>query len=378
MANDVTLEVADIASITQDIIEIFSEGGSKLKSAQIDKVIELLNTYLSKLKQLESEMQIFIKEKQLREKVFAKQNILQSIVDKSSNDYRKAKHNYNVARRDMINEIRDQQYLTRAIALFKEGYKIIMFIRKTILHEEIQYHVAIEGRGNSASRIYTINEEHLLNNITMDTYSLAMSLLSAEQSLAFDMRYNATKKRSEMDNNTILEAALSKSDGSTLWSRGYKVFSTVKEWVKTNSREITAGYGVNFGHFLEAYYAYGGNSANRNSAILADAGFSIKFLQVMLSLQNSDEFYSGGDVGNIQLKSNTATITNIKTIAYAIERIKNIFIQKRTSYKGELKAMFSQQNKNDINSTLVSAGTKEINEHLKELLNAIDASFASS
>ena len=205
-----------------------------------------------------------------------------------------------------------------------------------------------------------------------------MSLLSAEQSLAFDMRYNATKKRSEMDNNTILEAALSKSDGSTLWSRGYKVFSTVKEWVKTNSKEMTAGYGVNFGHFLEAYYAYGGNSANRNSAILADAGFSVKFLQVMLSLQNSDEFYSGGDVGNIQLKSNTATITNIKTIAYAIERIKNIFIQKRTSYKGELKVMFSQQNKDDINSTLVSAGTKEINEHLKELLNAIDASFASS
>ncbi len=372
MAQDISLEVADIAGITQEIINIFSEGGSRLKSADIDRVIEQLNTYLAKLKQLEGEMQEFIQEKQLREKVYAKQSVLQSIGDKSSGEYRKAKHNYNAARRQMINEVRDQQYLTRAIALFKEGYKIIMFIRKTILHSDIEYHVAIEGRGSSSSRIYTIDEEHLLNNITMDTYSLAMSLLSAEQSLAFDMRYNATKKRSEMDNNTILEAALSKSDGSTLWSRGYKVFTTVKEWVKNNSKDITAGYGVNFGHFVEAYYACGGNPANRNSAILADSGFSVKFLQVMLSLQNSDEFYSGGDVGNIQLKSNTATITNIRTIAYAIEKIKNIFIAKRTSYRGELKAMFTQQNKDSIDQTLVAAGTKEINENLREILNGLD------
>lgn len=368
---EIRFSTQEIQDITTNIIEIFSQGGSQLRAADIDNVISQLNSYLNQLQILQNDLQNFIITSNAVASVQNQADRMQSY-KKGSNDYQNAKKQYNMARQSMITELRNQEYLQRASVLFKEGYRIIMGVRQIITKEDIKYEIAIEGGKNSTSRIYSVDESQLLQDIYLDTYSLAKSLLSGQSQITFNMRYSATKTKSEATGSTIIEKSLSKKDGSTIWSKGYKVFEEVKQWVATNPEEAQ-GYGVNFGHFVEAYYAYGGNSINRKPSALSSFN-SVRFLQLMLSLQNSDEFYSGGDIGDIQLKSNNATLTSIKTIELGIIKMRNILISKRTKYKKELKALFTTQNKGNLDQIIVDSTSREINAHLRELVEALDIS----
>ena len=337
-------DLADISNLSKEIKKELSKQGGKQQRFDAIKMISYLNKYLEQVSSVEGTIQKIIS--QSRISALEQMKFMQ--IAKSSNDddmYQQAQVNYEKARKQMATELQNTKAIEYVSATFKSGYQIINRLREYITNSKIKYHVAVEGKGvKSKSFIYEIDESHLMKYLEPDVYSFTQALIKSDAELDFNMRYRATKKRSE--EGTILQSDLEKTipnteNRSTLWSKGYTVYITVKQWVM-NNKEISKGLGINFGHFLETYYAMGGNKNNH-----VPTGYSnIKFLELMLNLQNSVEFYRGGDFEDIQLKSNTSTLTNIKTIKAAIRNIIQI-LSNPNEYEYNLQAYFNQDNKVD-------------------------------
>jgi hypothetical protein len=99
------------------------------------------------------------------------------------------------------------------------------------------------------------------------------------------MRYRASKKRAEEGQKLQENLLNSGAEGSsTLWSLGYRVYTKTREWYLDESLRgegiSSQGFGINFGHFLEAYYHLGGNKANRSDNLPSAS----EFLTTILSL----------------------------------------------------------------------------------------------
>ena len=348
----------EVHALAEEVRESLSSEATSINNNKVVQLSSSISKYLNSLTSLEQE--IYQSTALMRSSALQKMKTAQLEYQTKKNngeeitkEVRKSIYSdYGKARAELTTYLKNKQYLDKLSAHFKSGYSIVHSIRKYITDQDILYHVAVEGGGKSSSMIYQVSEENLLKNLELDTYRFSEALIMGEKEiLDFNMRYRGTKTRGREAGNIILQDNLQKSlpngEGSTLWSKGYRVFQTVREWVKSNPVE-GRGYGVNFGHFLEAYYAMGGNKSNHTPE-----GFSsLKFFEYMISLQNSVEFYKGGDFENIQLKSNNATLTNIKTIRIVLQDILSILQNNKVTYKDDLKRLLSYEKiESQINNT---------------------------
>ena len=180
------------------------------------------------------------------------------------------------------------------------------------------------------------------------------------QELDYNARYIAAIKRSQLaDETETINNELPK-EGTTLWSRGYRVFLVAKQ------NPQLAAY-INFGHFLESYYYFGGNKENRNIRKFN----AIEFYQYMIALQNATPFYQAGDFQNIQLKSNTATIANINTIKDILIKIQSVLSEYKGSKRNKIKEMLTTK-KYTRQQMAEKASKIEVSEELRQLLLPIE------
>lgn len=350
----------EIASIAQDLKKMLVEEGAQQQQVDSAKILAHLVNYQSKLNSVEKFVQQTVESS--RKSALEQLKIIHDS-KKDIDVYNMAKMEYERARKQMVLDLQESNALQLTSAVFKTGYQIINRLREYITNSKIKYHVAIEGKGNK-SIIYEISEEHLMKYLEHDTYRFTQALIKSDQELDFNMRYRASKKRSKESTNVteLLKSLPDTGERSTLWSKGYAVFSAVRKWAIEN-KEISQGFGINFGHFLEAYYDMSNGNKNNHTPV----GYTnLKFLETMLSLQNSVEFYRGGDYFDIQLKSNTSTLTNIKTIRSAINDIINILRTDSNTYKQQLQAYFTQDREIEEG---ISQARIEVPEDLVNIIN---------
>lgn len=351
-------EDTEINQMVNDVVSALSDENKIITDSMIQTLIRAINQYLNKVMSLQNDINSLTQQQALVSNSVLKKN--QALLDNQS-------VNIDLTREQVKNDILTDQILKQASEIFKSGYYIVMRLREFIMNEKIQYHVAIEGGKTATSMLHAITEEQLLDKITIDTYRLSQAIANGESILSMTMRYNATKKYGKkvgQEEGMFLEQ-LPKT-GSTLWSKGYRVYKTVRDWYNKD-KENRKGYGINFGHFLEAYYASGGNPDNRKTKKFN----SMKFLQLMLNLQNSVEFYKGGDSGNIQLKSNSATITSLNAIYEALLSIRGILVQGRRGAKKKLKELFSPPIKSKLSQPREIP--KDLQAEIKALEKTINA-----
>lgn len=267
----------------------------------------------------------------------------------------------NIQKKMAYSIMAQNQIFQKLKTTFRLGYTLVNKIREYITGQTIQYHIAIERGKTKKSIIYSATEEHIVNNLNIDVYRFMQTLFSEQaQELDYNARYTAAIKRSQIVNETkTIDAQLPK-EGTTLWSRGYRVFLVAKQ------NPQLAAY-VNFGHFLEAYYYFGGNKENRNIRKFN----AIEFYQYMIALQNTTPFYQAGDFQDIQLKSNTATIANINTIKEVLIRIQSILSEYRGSKKNKIKEMLTTK-KYTKQQMAQKASEIDVSEELKQLLSPIE------
>ena len=254
---------------------------------------------------------------------------------KNSEDYEIALGNYDEQKNALITKLE----IEKLEELYKEGYWLIMNIRKKIKGETIRYVIASE----KSRIIYEVSEEQLLADLSPININEVIESIQ-KGALNFSMSYSSSFKKAQgqLEDTKIIQELPKDTKGSTLWSRGYRVYQNVKDYIKKNP-DIAKEFGltVNFGHFFEAYYYLGGNKKNRNVKNFNP----LEFYAYMRVLMNSTKFYQGGDYRNFQLKSNSATLTNFSTIRKGLQKILEILDENSTPAKKEkaLKTFFSHK-----------------------------------
>lgn len=351
MADLIEFTPEEVEAIGQEVVNTLAQSGKHLNNITVSQLSVSINNYFSKISDLETNIRTAtLKNRESAlEQMKAKQ-----LAAKDSTEWKIANANYEAYRKAIVQDLQKSKIDQQAIAIFKTGYKMVQTIREYITSEKIEYHVAIEGGQTVSSVIHSISEDQLLSKVQLDLYRFSQSIIQGEEAINFGMRFRATKKYAnllkqqaqEEQDETFLFAELAKApkEGSTLWSKGYQVYLETKKWYSTAPESIRKGFGINFGHFLEAYYHMGGNAVNRTFTNFDN----ITFLQFMLSLQNSTKFYEGGDYGNIQLKSNTATLTELTAIRNALESIQGILNHSKGSYEKNLRDLFKPKIKEAV------------------------------
>lgn len=253
---------------------------------------------------------------------------------KNSTDYEVALNNYNNQKESLIKDLQ----IKELEKLYKKGYWLIMNIRKKIKGEVIRYVIANE----KSKIIYEVSEEQLLADLSPININEVIESIQ-KGTLNFSMNYSSSFKKAQgqLEDTEIIQE-LPDGQGSTLWSKGYRVYQEVKNYIKQNPDEAKEfGLTVNFGHFFETYYYLGGNKKNRNVKNFN----SLEFYAYMRVLMNSTKFYQGGDYRNFQLKSNSATLTSFSTIRRGLQEILKILDENSTPAKKEkaLKKFFSHK-----------------------------------
>ena len=336
----------EIESISQEIDELFSQAAGEDIGWEV-QLLQIINNYLLQLNTLQAEII------QVRDSILQQSN---STLSKMSQALRQ-KGYQNMEKKIAYETMRQNQIFQKMQKVFSNGYILVNKIREYIVGQTIQYHVAIERGKTRDSIIYSATEEHIIKNLNIDTYRFMQSLFSSQaQELDYNARYTAAVKRSQIEGQTKQLNAQLPKQGSTLWSKGYRVFLVAKQ----NSE--LAAY-VNFGHFLEAYYYFGGNKENRRIKNFNP----IEFYQYMVALQNSIPFYQAGDFQNIQLKSNTATIANINTIKEVLIGIQTVLFNYKGSKKKKIKEMLTTK-KYTKQQLAVKASEIDVPEELEQLL----------
>ena len=352
MADLIEFTPEEVEAIGQEVVDTLAQSGKHLNDISAQKLSLSIDNYFTKISWLESNIKIAtLKNRESAlEQMKAKQ-----LAAKDSSEWKIANDNYEHYRKEIVKDLTQRTKIDQqAIAIFKTGYKMVQTIREYITSEKIEYHVVIEGGKTVSSVLHSITEEQLLSKVQLDLYRFSQAVIRGEEAINFGMRFRATKKyadilkqqaQKEKDETFLFEELAKKpNDGSTLWSKGYQVYLKTKEWYNSAPESIRKGFGINFGHFLEAYYHMGGNAVNRTLTNFDN----ITFLQFMLSLQNSTKFYEGGDYGNIQLKSNTATLTELTAIRNALESIQRILSYSKGSYEKNLRDLFKPKIKEAV------------------------------
>lgn len=368
MADLIEFTPEEVEAIGQEVVDTLAQSGKHLNDISAQKLSLSIDNYFTKISWLESNIKkaTFQNRESALEQMKAKQ-----LAAENSSEWKVANDNYEYYRKKIVEDLQGSKIDQQAVAIFKTGYKMVQIIREYITSEKIEYHVAIEGGKTVSSVLHSITEEQLLSKVQLDLYRFSQAIIKGEEAINFGMRFRATKKYANLlkeqaqqeKDETFLFAELAKEpkDGSTLWSKGYKVYLETRKWYNSAPESIRKGFGINFGHFLEAYYHMGGNAVNRT---LTDFD-NITFLQFMLSLQNSTKFYEGGDYGNIQLKSNTATLTELTAIRNALESIQEILNYSKGSYEKNLRDLFKPKIKEAVSQP------RELPADLVEALNKI-------
>ena len=344
----VNLTLEEIEMLSNTINDLFANmaGADILAEGTL---LAAINIYLQQLEQLNSEV-LLLREQFVNQQNSSLQKMAMVFGDKiQGTNLRKASYKF-------FGE--QNQIFEKSKKLFSIGYSLVNKIREYITGQTIKYHVAIERAASKQDIIYEATEQHIVSNLKIDQYRFMQALITGQsQELSFEAKYRATVKNSEIFGETsIIQENLSKK-GSTLWSKGYQVYQEVKK-----------KQGINFGHFLETYYYFGGNKMNRK---IRDFN-AIEFYQYMIALQNSTEFYKSGDFQDIQLKSNTATITNIKTIKSILLKIQEQLINYKSSKKTRIKQLLTEK-KLTKEQMQKKASKIEITEEMRKILEPISS-----
>ena len=349
MSSNVTtvqLTDAEIESLSVEIDNLFAQqaGEDVIWESQL---LEVINQYLLQLKTLQVEV-ISLRDSILQQTNSTMQKMASALGSKDKNNFQ---------RQLAYNTMKQNDIFQKLKAMFRLGYVLVNKIRNYITGQVIQYHVAIERGKTRKSIIYSATEEHIVNNLNIDIYRFMQALFSGQtQELDYNARYTAAIKRSQIASETeTIDAQLPK-EGTTLWSRGYRVYLMAKQ-----NPQLSAY--VNFGHFLETYYYFGGNKENRNIRKFN----AVEFYQYMVALQNTTPFYQAGDFQDIQLKSNTATIANINTIKEVLIRIQSVLIEYKGSKRNKIKEMLTTK-KHTKQQMAQRASEIDVSEEFRQLL----------
>lgn len=332
---------SDVDSIVKQAEDIMSKDLKLSRETNRKLIISWITSYENKLTKVKQRLETDtinnlrqtaleqMKDVQIKKKYAANANEFE--IPAAEHSYQLADEAYHNTKKELQQKIVHMKIIPEISELYTTGYKMIMFIRQKITHEQIEYHVSVENDGEPI--IYRATEEHILQNLDFDLNKFITMLITGKGQLDAVMRYRATKSRAEGPG--VTKIVLNK-ESSTLWSLGYRVYAETRKWYLDNAASgLSKGFGVNYGHFLEAYYSLGGNPINRKHSITAQ-----DFLNEMLTGQDKTPFYKGGDYKNIQLKSNYSTLTSLKNIQTTLHSIKKKI--QLHNWEAQLKNLFSK------------------------------------
>ena len=348
---EIQLTNAEISELSEAIDNTFADAAGR-DLVEENTLLVLVQQYLNYLNALELEVFAF------RDQLLAQSNSTgeKMIALLASKDSK-----FKSQRQAIYNKFRQQEIFSRMKSMFALGYQLTQRIREYITNQEIQYNIGVYKKGSGKFISYSATEEHIIKNLYGDHYRFLTALYSAEQKeLSYNAKYTASFKKSQLEGETEQLQQNLPSNGSTLWSKGYRVYQTAAQ-----HRDIAVT--LNFGHFLEAYYHFGGNKANHNPS-----GFnSLSFYQYMVALQNSTPFYQGGDFQDIQLTANTATITNISTIRKILTSIQGVLKDYKGSKRHKIKQMLTTK-KLTKSQLAAKAAAVDVSPEMRDILKDLD------
>ena len=334
-----------------------SENAQYVRRSKREIIQKTIEKYLSDLSNVEKELLVLIQEKhQTLLDENRREQFMNSTSPKEISRYlTKAKEDL----QKQIKSRREEQTYAELKALFITGYKLVMTLREYFLNDSILYEVASET-GNFT---FEIDEESFLEQSRASLSSLNLVLQDGQLNIDFVQKINIGKKLKEKaeESGYKIYENLGDENGSTFWSRGIRILHALQE-----EKELSGGSrGLNFGHFYEAYKYFNGNEINFSRK---DQPGNTDYAAVMLALRNSNKFYKGGDVDNVQLKANEATITHISTIRKQLSDILKILTNKQINARQQL---------SQIKESFVSSGAESsIEELIEKKRNEILQHFA--
>ena len=313
----------------KDIIELLiSELGKLGQNAQYVRrskrliIQKTIQDYLTRLSQKEQELLSLIQTKY--QDISNENRINQLLNSMSEEGLTSYLTEASTALKEQIKVQQEEKCYADLKALFITGYRLVMTLREYFLNESIQYEVASE-KGNFS---FEVGEEEFLAQSRASLSSLSLAIQNGQINIDFVQKItigSTLKNKAEASGYKIYDN-LSGQDGSTFWSRGKRILKALQA-----EKELSGGsHGLNFGHFYEAYMHFNGNGINFTRG---EQPNNIRYAAAMLALRNPTKFYEGGDIGNIQLKTNEATITHISTIRKCLEDILRILTTQKNARK---------------------------------------------
>ena len=347
------LEINNVYT-AKDVYEAFKEMREDMptpseKLTKLDNTLDIKIKELRKLQRRGEEILETIKKREdlTSRKSSFKQQLLNSLGDISDET-------------DAAKRALDEQQLhavkERIRVLLLESYDLIMKLREALSGETIEYSI-----GNSTKhRSFVVDESTLYDNT-----SLSISLVRTNKVIT-DFNISLRISSTRIINSRTQENPKDKIgdvEGSTLWSKGLRILEKIREFYFANQTEAK-GLGINAGHFYEAYLAFNGNLINTIKDKHPD---NLTYAVYMIGLANNRAFDTGGDVGNLQAKINSASLINLKTLLNELDKIKKIITNSKGAIEN-LKTHFRIIQEQVVDLTL----KEEKEEAIRKLLGKFD------
>ena len=281
-------------------------------------------------------------------------NVLKDVSDPDlSNAYSRLDDAYNNILREK-DEVIGQKLIT-------EGYVLMNSIGESLRGDKINYSITIPDSntyitwtGSMQEFIGTWDGKHYTGG--MVNFSTKRMVLKKKDTLLKQSKDNPKWERWNEDKIQIYEAFKKRFKNGNI---------NEDKWSK-----------VNQGNMLEAFSRfYDNNISNYNpNVILAqiDSGYLDEILEeaMLETLSNINPFWAGGDIGDTQIKGAGASVTNLSSLIYQLNRTRTLM------HSILLKGPQSSKNKPQI-SGITEAVKKQLEKDIDQLIRELFNKFGA-
>ena len=342
--------MAKYKQLTEWIIKNYEEmTGEVLKSnsTQLDSLRTILKTKIDQLNILHIKAESVMLNMSVQEK---KGSFRQGVLMEYTNLE-------NSQKKITQNELDNIIFQIRKILI--DSYKIIMNLREIITGEKIKYSLG----DTYSNKSIEIESETIYNKAKLSIALSQTNNVINDFNITLRLNSRAIIEDSQKKESEILNS-INGEEGSTLWSQGIKVQTILRGYYNYDPNTYV-GFGINKGHFYEAYLHYT-KVENRNN-FSGPFPTNLEYAKLMLSLLNNKPFYKGGDIGEYQAKINSASLVNSKTLLKVLQELYNILGNEKGRINKNIINKLKAQFTDDIDVSV----SKVIDQKTQELLKNI-------
>ena len=257
--------------------------------------------------------------------------------------------------------------------LITEGYMLMNQIGEMVRGDEILYSVTIPQSGGYVT--WTGNIKEFIGEWDGEHYQGGL--------VSFSSSRMVLKKQNTLRNQLIHSSKKVQKGSSQGWKKekvdafGITVLADkLSVGFKNNNSILNKWSKLNQGNLLEAFSRiYDKHMSNENpNAILAqiESGYLDELLEEAMeeTLRNNDPFWTGGDIGEYQLKGAGASVTNLSQLIYQLNKTRTMISAILTK-----KTISSNSKKTNVQVTaeVEKIITKEIDKLIEDLLKYFGA-----